>query len=69
MEPQSKRKQGLAAMDPEKRRAIARLGGQTVQRLGTGHRFTPEEARKAGKKEGRATGKTDNAHLISQAPV
>jgi general stress protein YciG len=45
-----KRKRGLAAMDPEKAREIQRLGGQTAQRLGTGHQFTHEEAREAGKK-------------------
>jgi len=41
-------------MDPEKARAIRRLGGQTAQRIGKGHTFTPEEARQAGKKGGQA---------------
>jgi hypothetical protein len=39
-------------MTPEKRRAIASLGGKAVQASGKAHRFTPEEARIAGKKGG-----------------
>ena len=57
-----KRKQGFAAMDPEKRRAIARIGGQTTQRLGKGHTFTLEETRRGGKKGGR-TVSHDRAHM------
>lgn len=41
-------------MDPEAVREIARKGGITAQALGTGHRFTKEEAREAGKKGGTA---------------
>src|SRR5262245_4136913 len=44
----------FATMDPEKLKQIARRGGQTTQRLGQAHTFTPEEARAAGKKGGRA---------------
>lgn len=44
------RPRGLATMSPERRRAIARKGGQAAQARGTGHRWTVEEARKAGKK-------------------
>ena len=44
------RPRGLAAMSPERRREIARKGGQAAQARGTGHRWTVEEARKAGKK-------------------
>jgi general stress protein YciG len=49
-----KGKRGFAAMDPEKAREIQRRGGQTTQRLGRGHTFTPEEARAAGQKGGLA---------------
>ena len=49
-----KGKRGFAAMDPEKQKQIARLGGQTAQRLGKGHTFTPEEARLGGKRGGRS---------------
>jgi len=56
-----KGKRGFAAMDPEKAREIHSLGGQTAHRLGTAHRFTSEEARKAGKK-GRAVSR-NRAHM------
>jgi general stress protein YciG len=47
-------KRGFAAMDPERQKEIARHGGQTAQRLGRAHTYTPEEARVAGKKGGLA---------------
>jgi general stress protein YciG len=56
------RKQGFAAMGPEKRKEVARRGGQTAHRLGKAHRFTPEEAREAGKKGGRSVSR-DRAHM------
>jgi general stress protein YciG len=49
-------------MDPEKRREIARRGGQTAQSLGKAHRFTQEEARQAGAKGGRALSR-NRAHM------
>lgn len=57
-----KGKQGFASMDPEKAREIARRGGQTSQRLGKGHAFTPEEARAAGKKGGLVVSR-NHAHM------
>jgi general stress protein YciG len=48
-----KAKRGFAAMDPEKHREIAQLGGRTVHALGNGHKFTTDEARAAGTKGGR----------------
>ncbi len=45
-------KRGFAAMDPEKRRAISRKGGQSAHAKGAAHEFTPEEAREAGRKGG-----------------
>jgi general stress protein YciG len=59
---EGKRKRGLAAMDPEKRREIQRLGGQAAHRLGKAHKFTAEEAREAGKKGGRVLSR-DRAHM------
>jgi uncharacterized protein len=56
-----KRKQGFAAMDPERRREVARRGGQATHRLGKAHQFTPEQARAAGKKGGRAVSR-DRTH-------
>lgn len=49
-----KSRRGFAAMDPEKVRALASKGGQTVHAMGKGHRFTVESAREAGKKGGLA---------------
>lgn len=45
-------KRGFAAMDPEKRREIARRGGKAAQAKGNAHRWTKEEAIAAGKKGG-----------------
>jgi general stress protein YciG len=50
--PPAKLRRGFACADPERRRAIAQRGGQKVQQLGRGHRFTPEEAREAGARGG-----------------
>lgn len=43
-------KGGFAKMDPERRRELARKGGEAAHRAGTAHRFTSEEATVAGKK-------------------
>lgn len=43
---------GFAVLDAERRREIARLGGQTAHKNGNAHRFNPEEASLAGKKGG-----------------
>lgn len=47
-------KRGFAAMLPQKQREIARRGGQTAHQKGTAHEFTPEEARVAGRRGGKA---------------
>jgi general stress protein YciG len=41
---------GFASMDQDKRRAIARKGGQAAHAVGTAHEWTVEEARVAGRK-------------------
>ena len=46
----TRRARGLAAMSPERRREIARMGGRTSQARGTAHQWTAEEASVAGKK-------------------
>jgi len=43
---------GFAAMDERRRREVASLGGRMAHARGRAHRFTPEEARKAGQKGG-----------------
>jgi general stress protein YciG len=52
--PPKPRRRGFAAMDRDRVREIARLGGQAAHRAGTAHEFTPDEARVAGRKGGTA---------------
>ena len=41
---------GFAAMDPQRQREIASLGGRAAHQSGHAHEFTSDEARAAGKK-------------------
>jgi uncharacterized protein len=43
---------GFAAMDERRRREVSSLGGRIAHARGRAHRFTSEEARKAGQKGG-----------------
>lgn len=54
---------GFASMSKEDRHRIASSGGKAAHASGTAHRFTPEEARAAGKKS-RA-----NIHQIRRAKI
>lgn len=45
---------GFASMDPERQRQIASEGGKAAHMKGTGHEFTSDEAREAGRKGGLA---------------
>ncbi|SEN07195.1 Stress-induced acidophilic repeat motif-containing protein [Chitinophaga rupis] len=45
---------GFAAMDMEKQRAIASMGGRAAHQQGVAHEFSSEEARAAGRKGGEA---------------
>lgn len=49
-----KSKRGFASMPPEKQKLIASKGGKTAHKKGTAHKWTSEEARRAGQKGGRA---------------
>lgn len=44
---------GFAAMSKERLASIARKGGRAAHASGAAHRFTPSEARAAGKKGGK----------------
>lgn len=46
---------GFAAMDPQRQREIASLGGRAAHQSGHAHEFTSEEARAAGRKRHRPT--------------
>jgi len=47
---------GFAAMDPQRQREIASLGGRAAHQSGHAHEFTSEEARAAGRKRHAASG-------------
>lgn len=47
---QRKSLRGFAAMDPQRQREIASLGGRAAHQSGHAHEFTSEEARAAGRK-------------------
>ena len=54
---EAKKPQGFASLklsDPERARELSARGGGEVQRKGSGHSWTPEEAREAGKKGGKS---------------
>jgi hypothetical protein len=55
MSTNGKSKRGFASMDPAKRRLVSSLGGKAAHAAGTGHEFTPAEARRAGRLGGRPT--------------
>src|SRR5688572_24958663 len=48
------RARGFAAMDAEKQRQIASMGGRAANRSGNAHEFDAEEAREAGRRGGLA---------------
>ncbi len=48
----TKRPRGFAAMDPEKQREIASMGGRAAHASHRAHEFTSEEGRAAGRKGG-----------------
>jgi uncharacterized protein len=59
-----KERRGFAALPPEARRELGRRGGLAAHRRGTAHVFTPEEARRAGQKGGRAVSE-DRWHMAT----
>lgn len=48
---------GFASMDPDKQRQIASKGGKSAHEQGVAHEFSSEEAKRAGRKGGRARGR------------
>ncbi|MBI3626751.1 general stress protein [Candidatus Uhrbacteria bacterium] len=47
-------KRGFAAMDPDRQRRIASMGGRAAHAKGTAHEFDSRSAREAGRKGGLA---------------
>lgn len=62
-----KQKRGFAVMPKALQREIASKGGKAAHIKGTGHEFTPEEARAAGRKGGVASGKARAARKLMKA--
>lgn len=58
------RSRGFAAMDRDKQREIASMGGRAAHEKGTAHEFTSEEAREAGRKGGEAVSR-DREHMAA----
>ncbi len=50
-----KQRRGFAAMDPNKQKVIASLGGRASHAKGTGHEWDANAAREAGRKGGLAS--------------
>jgi len=48
-------RRGFASLSAERRKQIARAGGLAAHKKGTAHKFTPEEAKYAGRKGGKTT--------------
>ena len=55
MTPERKERRGFASMSPERQREIASKGGRAAHEKGTAHEWTPEEARRAGRKGGQVS--------------
>ncbi len=62
--PSAKSQRGFASMDKSKQREIASKGGHAAHAKGTAHEFTPEEARKAGRKGGEVVSR-DRQHMAA----
>lgn len=52
---------GFAAMDPQRQREIASLGGRAAHQSGHAHEFTTEEARAAGRKRHARSGPSEKS--------
>ena len=57
---------GFAAMDREKQKQIASMGGKAAHAKGTAHEFTSQEAAAAGSKGGKAAHERGTAHEFNR---
>lgn len=64
-ESRPKQKRGMALVDPARRREIASMGGKASHAKGTGHEWTREQAREAGRKGGLASQASRKRRKIS----
>ena len=61
MSAQRRSLRGFAAMDPQRQREIASLGGRAAHQSGHAHEFTSDEARAAGRKRHARNGPSERA--------
>lgn len=57
---------GFQALTPERRRAIAKLGGTASHKSGAAHEWTSKEAAEAGRKGGKASWAARRARAAEQ---
>lgn len=57
---------GFASMNRERQRELASRGGRAAHAKGVAHEWTPEEAREAGRKGGRAQSRRRREYLGEQ---
>ena len=60
--PHNNEGRGFAGMDAEKQRELASKGGRMAHEKGTAHKFSPQEAREAGRLGGAAVSR-DREHM------
>ena len=60
---------GFAAMDPQKQRQIASMGGKAAHAKGAAHEFTSAEAREAGRKGGLNSHGRKTANAAANTPA
>jgi len=62
-----RRGRGFASMDPARVSEIASMGGKAAHQQGVAHEWTPDEARRAGRKGGQASRGTSTNESGSQS--
>ncbi len=60
-------RRGFASMDPAQQRRIASQGGRASHASGQGHKWTPEEAREAGRKGGLTSRRGPSRNTVNAA--
>lgn len=63
----TKLRRGFAAMDPQRQREIASLGGQIAHQQGRAHKWSSEEAREAGRLGGLARKANSDARKAARS--
>lgn len=64
-----KSKRGFASMSPERQRTIASMGGRAAHQQGVAHQWDRQQAMEAGKKGGKASGRSRAADRNDRQPL